>query len=148
MNNYILNSGSCSYDNHTYNYIETNNHYVCPYVFMTNDDVTQKYVYFKDMPDESGGEQMGYKDSDGYEELDVTTIDYSIKAWGVATVAEATIIGSGSSDSSQLIIRNELETYNCKLKDKTTIDYSTDNQCINYIDIEKDQPTGGTIILC
>ena len=141
MNNYILNSGTCSYNNHSYNYIETNNYYICPYVFMTNDDVAQKYVYFESMPINSGYGAMGYKDYNGIEQMGPVPIYYDgIKARGVATIKEAAEIGETTSDSNQLIIKNSLGNYNCQLKDITTIEYDSDNQCINYDDIEK-KPT-------
>lgn len=146
MNNYILNSGTCNYGN-TYNYIETNNHYACPYVFKTNDDVAQKYVYFKDMPTISGSGTMGYKDPDGNEEMGSVPIYYTIKAYGVATIKEAAEIGGTTSDSSQLIIKNSLSDYNCDLKETTTIEYDSNNQCINYDDI-KEAVYRGPYILC
>ena len=158
MNNYILTSDSHiiltqSLRSYTYNYIKTDNIYLHPYEFKTNDTPLPRgfseYIYTNNIdnndlrlilywknPNDDGG-----ADGDG-------AAYWDIKAWGVATITEAVIIGSGSSDSSQLIIGNELTNYNCKLKDETTIEYDNNNQCINYDDIEKSQPTGGTVILC
>ena len=113
MNNYILNSGSCSYDNKTYNYVETNNHYICPYVFKTNDTVVRPYVYFKSMPDESGSTAPCYADPDGNRLVGGLLVIYDVKAQGVATTNEASNISGEGIGDNQLIIKNSLSEYNC-----------------------------------
>lgn len=144
MNNYILTSDSyitIAYqtNSYTYNYIKTDNTYLHPYEFKTTASHLPKglseYIYIDNIDNDlfipywKNPNNDGDADGNGASSL-------NIKAWGVATIKEAVEIGGTISDSSQLIIKNSLNEYNCQLKDTTTVEY-TDNKCVNYIDIER-----------
>ena len=133
MNNYILNSGSFIYNNKTYNYIETNNHYNFPYVFKT-DLKTDPTIYVKQMSTYGSGQGVGGSFSpDGTNTFGPLIISYEIKAYGVATTEEAAIIGKTTGGNNKCIIKSQVNEYGCKIKEGAI--YDTDNRCIKYDDL-------------
>lgn len=135
MNTCILNSGSFTYNDKTYNYIETDNHYNFPYVFKTGSSLDPT-IYVKTLSTQGSGSGVGGSFSpDGINEFGPLRVFYEIKSYGIATIAEAAEIGGDtSSTNNQLVQKNEVSEYGCSVKNA---DQYTDNQCVKYVDIER-----------